>query len=127
MSGQIPYKQLYAQAVTELKDSDCIYWFTSDDEREIQRHNSHYQQESAPEQVLATLFEPSLIHKSDNFWRTTDIQAELRNHLKASDVPNLTNLGLAIKKLKWPRGSIRGIRGYYLQLKKTSAPKKQQG
>ena len=127
MSGQIPYKQLYAQAVTELKDPDCIYWFTSDDEREIQRHNSHYQQESAPEQVLATLFEPSLIHKSDNFWRTTDIQAELRNHLKASDVPNLTNLGLAIKKLKWPRGSIRGIRGYYLQLKKTSAPKKQQG
>ena len=127
MSGQIPYKQLYAQAVTELKDPDCIYWFTSDDEREIQRHNSHYQQESAPEQVLATLFEPSLIHKSDNFWRTTDIQAELRNHLKASDIPNLTNLGLAIKKLKWPRGSIRGIRGYYLQLKKTSAPKKQQG
>ena len=127
MSGQIPYKQLYAQAVTELKDPDCIYWFTSDDEREIQRHNSHYQQESAPEQVLATLFEPSLIHKSDNFWRTTDIQAELRNHLKASDVPNLTNLGLAIKKLKWPRGSIHGIRGYYLQLKKTSTSKKQQG
>ena len=127
MSGQIPYKQLYAQAVTELKNPNCIYWFTTDDEREIQRHNSHYQQESAPEQVLTTLFEPSLIHKSDNFWRTTDIQAELRNHLKACDVPNLTILGLAIKKLKWPRGSIRGIRGYYLQLKKASSPKKQQG
>ena len=127
MSGQIPYKQLYAQAVTELKNPDCVYWFTTDDEREIQRHNSHYQQESAPEQVLTTIFEPSLIHKSDNFWRTTDIQAELRNHLKACDVPNLTILGLAIKKLKWPRGSIHGIRGYYLQLKKTSTTKKQQG
>ena len=77
--------------------------------------------------MLTTLFEPSLIHKSDNFWRTTDIQAELRNHLKACDVPNLTILGLAIKKLKWPRGSIHGIRGYYLQLKKTSTTKKQQG
>ena len=127
MSGQIPYKQLYAQAVTELKNPDCVYWFTTDDEREIQRHNSNYQQESAPEQVLTTLFEPSLIHKSVNFWRTTDIQAELRNHLKACDVPNLTILGLAIKKLKWPRGSIHGIRGYYLQLKKTSTTKKQQG
>ena len=26
MTGQIPYKQLYAQAVAELRDPDCIYW-----------------------------------------------------------------------------------------------------
>ena len=49
MSGQIPYKQMYAQAVAELRDADCIYWFTEDDEREIQQHNRQYQQESAPE------------------------------------------------------------------------------
>ena len=35
MSGRIPYKQMYAQAVTELQDRYCIYHFTSDDEREI--------------------------------------------------------------------------------------------
>ena len=94
MSGQIPYKQMFAQAVAELRNPDCIYWFTSDDEREIQQHNSQYQQESAPELVLSQLFEPAAQHSRDNFWTTTAIQKELENHLKAADVPNLTNLGL---------------------------------
>ena len=118
MSGQIPYKQMYAQAVAELRDPDCIYWFTSDDEREIQRHNAQFQQESTPELVLQQLFEPVALHRKEHFWTTTAIQQEMKNHLKAEDVPNLTNLGIAIKKLKWPRGSIKGIRGYYLKAKR---------
>ena len=117
MSGQIPYKQLYAQAVTELEDPDCIYWFTDDDERDIQRHNSHYQQESAPELVLSQLFEPVNQHKKEFFWTVTSIQQELGNHLKAADVPNLRNLGTAIKKLRWQRFKTNGVRGYYLKLK----------
>ena len=43
---------MFAQAVTDLNEPDCIYWFTHDDEREIQQHNHRYQQESAPELVL---------------------------------------------------------------------------
>ena len=117
MSGQIPYKQLYAQAVAELRAPDCIYWFTDDDEREIQQHNQQYQQESAPEQVLSQLFEPAKQHKRDFFWTTTAIQKELGKHLKAADVPNLTNLSASIKKLRWQRFKNNGIRGYYLKLK----------
>ena len=101
MSGRIPYKQMYAQAVAELQSSDCVYWFTSDDERNIQQHNQQYQQESAPEMILAELFEPTTQHLKEYFWTTTDIQRELAKHLKSKDVPNLTNLGTAIKKLKW--------------------------
>ena len=120
MSGQIPYKQMFAQAVTELNRPDCIYWFTDDAEREIQQHNRRYQQESAPEMVLQQLFEPAKQHKKEYFWTTTAIQKELENHLKASDVPNLVNLGAAIKKLRWQRFKNNGIRGYYLKLKKGS-------
>ena len=118
MSGQIPYKQMFAQAVAELRNPDCIYWFTSDDEREIQQHNSQYQQESAPELVLSQIFEPVTQHSRDCFWTTTAIQEELGNHLKAADVPNLTNLGLAIKKLRWQRCKHKNDRGYYLRLRK---------
>ncbi len=114
MSGHIPYKQMFAQAVAELREADCKYWFDSDDEQAIQAHNSDYQQESAPEQVLSSIFVPALNHSKDTFWKVTDIQTELRKHLKASDVPNLVNLGKAIKKLKWPHGGIKGVRGYYL-------------
>ena len=117
MTGQIPYKQLYAQAIAELRRPDCIYWFTDDDEREIQQHNQQYQQESAPEQVLSQLFEPAKQHKREFFWTTTAIQKELGKHLKAADVPNLTCLSASIKKLRWQRFKNNGIRGYYLKLK----------
>lgn len=117
MSGQIPYKQMFAQAVTELQDSDCIYWFTDVDEREIQNHNSHYQQESAPEMVLTQIFKPTQQHRQENFWTVTAIQKELTNHLKSGDVPNITNLGNSIKKLRWQKFKKKGIRGYYLKLR----------
>ena len=117
MSGQIPYKQMFAQAVSELRDKDCVYWFTSDDEQEIQRHNGHYQQESAPEMVLAQLFEPTEQHKSEYFWTTTAIQKELSKHLRSKDIPALKNLSLAIKKLRWRKVKNHGIIGYYLMLR----------
>ena len=120
MSGQIPYKQMFAQAVTELRDPDCIYWFTSDDEREIQEHNRPYQDVSSLEQVLQSIFEPTGVHKREDFYRVQDIQNELKNHLKASDIPNLTQLGKTIRNLKWKRGGIGGTRGYYLKLKNDS-------
>lgn len=120
MSGRISYRQMYAQAVRELNQRDCIYWFTSEDEQEIQRHNSQYQQESAPELVLSELFEPTDVHTRENLWTTTAIQKELGKHLKAKDVPNFIILGLSIKKLKWPKVKTNGIQGYYLQLKKES-------
>lgn len=120
MSGRIPYKQMFAQAVTELRYSDCIYWFTPEDEREIQEHNRHYQDSSSLEQVLQSLFEPSTVHKKDSFWQVQDIQNELARHLKSSDVPNLKILGETIKKLHWPHGGIKGVRGYYLKLKRVA-------
>ena len=117
MSGRIPYKQMFAQAVTELHHPDCVYWFTSEDEREIQEHNRLYQDSSTLEQVLQNLFEPSKIHKKDYFWQVQAIQKELEKHLKSIDVPNLKLLGETIKKLRWPKGGIAGVRGYYLKLK----------
>ena len=117
MTGQIPYKQMFAQAVTELRDPDCVYWFTHDDEQEIQRHNSPHQQESVLEQVLSQLFEPAPQHSKECFWTATDILKELGKHLRTSDVPNLNKLGSTIKKLRWQMFKKNGTRGYYLKLK----------
>jgi predicted P-loop ATPase len=117
MSGQIPYKQIFAQAVDELRNPDCVYWFTDVDEKEIQQHNGMYQQESALEMVLTQYFEPTTLSKRENYWTVSDIQRELGKQLKASDLPNLTNIGAAIKKLHWKQTKIKGVRGYYLKLK----------
>jgi len=120
MGGRIPYKQMYAQAVSELRDRDTLYWFTSEDERDIQEHNRHYQQQSSPEMVLAATFEPAPQHTKDTFWQVIDMQRELSRRLKAADVPSLKLLGQVLKKMNWPHGSIKGIRGYYIQLRKQS-------
>ena len=117
MKGRIPYKQMFAQAVSELRDPDCLYWFTPEDEQEIQAHNQPYQQESSMESVLPVIFEPSADHRRENLWTVAAIQKELSKHLKTSDVPNMTNLGRALKALRWPRGGNTGVRGYYLVLR----------
>ena len=117
MSGHIPYKQMYAQAVSELHQPDALYWFTSEDERLIQQHNQQYQNEQPVESLLSALFAPAKEHKHENFWQVADVQCELAKHLKACDVPNLKVLGIMMKNTRWPRGGINGIRGYYLQLK----------
>ena len=122
MSGRIPYKQMFAQAVAELRSPDCVYWFTSDDEQDIQEHNKRYQQESTVEVVLTSLFMPTEEHKRENLWTVAAIQKELSKHLKASDVPNITNLGKALKNLRWIRGANNGIRGYYLVVRRDARP-----
>jgi hypothetical protein len=70
--------------------------------------------------VLSELFEPTLKHSKEYFWTATAIQKELGNHLKTSDVPNLTVLGKAIKKLRWKRCKNGNVRGYYLHLRKAA-------
>ena len=117
MKGRIPYKQMFAQAVRELHQSNCLYWFTSDDEARIQRHNSRYQQESSLETILQNLFSPTDQHRKENFWQVSDIQQELSKHLKSKDLPNLSTLGMSIKHLQWKRLVVKGLRGYYLQRK----------
>ena len=119
MSGRIPYKQMYAQAVAELRDPDCIYWFTSDDEQEIQRHNSSYQDVQPLEQVLAATFESSSDHCRQNFWLVRDVQKELEKHIRSTDLPSLKVLGQALKSLRYEKGGIDGRYGYYLKLKST--------
>ena len=123
MDGRIPYQQMYAQAVAELKDRNCIYWFTSADEQQIQQHNSIFQQRLPIEEVLPSLFTPTDERRKENLWQVMDIQKTLRKHLKGSDVPNLKNLGLSLKRLRWPQGGIRGTRGYYLKPTETKLAK----
>jgi hypothetical protein len=118
MKGRIPYKQMFAQAVRELHQPNCLYWFTSEDEARIQKHNSKYQQQSSLEEVLQNLFEPTAQHQKEHFWQVADIQQELAKHLRSKDIPNLSVIGMALKSLRWSRNFRNGVRGYYLMKKR---------
>ena len=120
MGGRIPYKQMYAQAIYELRWKDALYWFTSDDECEIQQHNLHYQEVQPIEQLLPTILVPTSERKRQNLWQVKDVQKELEKHLRPSDIPTLKNLSTILKSLRWPKGSSNGTEGYYLKLRSKS-------
>ena len=91
----VPYRQMYAQAVAELRQGACWH-FSKAEEAEIERHNLQYRLMTTPETVLLSYFEPAEPCK-EHFIRAVDIQSELRRHVKAADVPTITALTAALK------------------------------
>ena len=67
--------------------------------------------------MLAAIFEPVSEHRKENFWQVQAILQELARRLPAGDVPNLKVLGATLRKLRWERGGIDGLPGYYLKLR----------
>ena len=115
MSGDINYRQMYAQAVWEIEHG-AQYWFDNDDEREIMEHNAQYQQHTSLEDVINNLFVPAKRCK-EHFMTATDIQHHLNSVLMKSDVPTLGKLGRILHRQHIPDGSQNGIHGYYLSLR----------
>ena len=113
--GRVAYKQMYAQAVSELRRGER-YWFDNDDERLIQEHNRRYQQLSTVDEVLNSLF-VTADRRKEHFMTTTQIQQHLRTLLKAGDVPSLAKLGHALRRQHFADGARDGVHGYYLQLR----------
>ena len=107
----IDYCQLYAQAITELKQGVCWY-FSKEEEAEIEHHNQQYRCQSSPETILLAFFEPASPCK-EHFIRAIDIQEELRQHVRAVDVPTIKTLTTALKACHFPHGKLNGQRGWY--------------
>ena len=107
----MPYQQIYAQAVTELRQGER-YWFSKEEEAEMERHNKAFRQQSSPEEVLLSYFSPAERRK-EHFIRAIDIQKELKQHVKPIDLPSLKALTTALKSARFPYGSYNGYRGWY--------------
>ena len=109
----IDYPRLYAQAMHELTDGQPFRFFPHE-EAEIQEHNRPYQQQTSAEEVLQAYFAPAE-KKVAHFMRAVDIQSELAKHLKASDVPNVKQLTVTLKRCGFRNGAQRGQRGWYVR------------
>lgn len=107
----ISYLQLYAQAMAELKKG-AIWHFTKAEEAEIERHNQDYRCQSSPETVLLAYYKPAERRK-ENFVRAIDILEELRQHVRATDLPSIKTLTMTLKSCHFPHGKISGQRGWY--------------
>ena len=110
----IDHRAIYAQAVTELRGGGQWY-FSKNEEADIERHNQNYRRQTTPETVLLSYFEPAERSK-DYFMLAVDIQKELRKHVRMTDVPSIKKLTIALKACHFPYGKIQGVRGWYARL-----------
>ena len=120
MHGHIPYRQMFAQAVYELRRRDCVYWFTSDDERIIQQHNRRFQAEQPLSQVVREYFAEAPQRSRQYLMQMSDIRRTLEEELGKAAAPNYHQLSAAFKELGWRPGAISGRQGYYLKQIKSS-------
>ena len=107
----VPYREMYAQAVAELRQGGR-YWLSKDEEAELERHNRAYRRQSTPEEVLLAYFAPA-VRRREHFMRAADIQAELARHVRAADLPSLKALTTALRDCHFPYGACGGCRGWY--------------
>lgn len=73
--SHVEHKQIYAQLKQELTDG-ARYWFTAEEEAELQHHNDAFQRPSLTDDLLCRLFRPA---------RATDDKAEILR-LSAADL-----------------------------------------
>ena len=107
----INHRAIYAQAVTELRGG-AQWYFSKNEENEIEHHNQNYRHQTTPETVLLSYFEPAERSKA-HFMLAVDIQKELRRHVRMTDVPSIKKLTIALKACHFPYGKIQGVRGWY--------------
>lgn len=105
----IEHAQIYAQLKQEV-ESGMRYWFTGEEETEIQQHNSAYYRQSFEDDVFSSCFRiPENIAEATDFLSAADIYQVLRKHNPAAMrhvntvafSQSLAALGLKRKHTKW--------------------------
>ena len=107
----INYQQLYAQALYELEHGEPCF-MTPGEEQLMQRHNEQFQNLSTADILLSTYYAPAS-RSQQNFIRAVDILADLQQHAKGSDRPNMSRLVKALKAAHYEYGARQGVRGWY--------------
>ena len=106
------YRQLYAQALHELRHG-ARYWPSCDEEARMEAHNRQFQQMKKGELVITEFFEPMERNK-DYLMTLADIEQSLRRRVTAADMPTLKELSVALAT-HFQAGAVAGRRGWYMR------------
>lgn len=106
--SNIYHEQIYAQLKAELQ-ADAQYWFTAEEERELQKHNQKYYHQSPSEEVFLSCFRPALKDEDNELLTATEIFTRLKKYNPAamrSTTPMafariLSGMGIERKHTKW--------------------------
>ena len=108
----INYRQLYAQAIFELRHG-ARYWPDRDEEQRMEAHNASFQQMQKAGLALTEYFEPTERNK-DCLMSLAEVEQSLRRRLSAADMPTLKELSTALAQ-HFQAGAVKGRRGWYMR------------
>ena len=108
----VNYRQLYAQAVYEVKHGVRCYP-TREEEQRMEAHNAQFQQLKKADLVLTDYFEPMERNK-DHLMTLSDIEHSLRSRIGAGRMPTLNELSSALS-CHFQAGAVAGRRGWYMR------------
>ena len=110
----INYRQLYAQAVYEIKHG-VRYYPTRDEEQRMEQHNKQFQQMKKAEFVITEFFERTERNK-DSLMTLSEVERELHSRVNAVDMPSFRELSAALVN-HYQSGAVDGRRGWYMRPK----------
>jgi predicted P-loop ATPase len=111
----IDHRQLYAQAVAELR-SGKPWYLSKQEEQKLEQHNQNFRVEMSPEQVLLAWYTQAE-RRQENFIRTVDILKELSKHVGKADLPTVQSLTRTLRACGFAYGAVGGQRGWYAKLR----------
>jgi predicted P-loop ATPase len=111
----IDHRQLYAQAVAELR-SGKPWYLSKQEEQKLEQHNQNFRVEMSPEQVLLAWYTQAE-RRQENFIRTVDILKELSKHVGKADLPTVQSLTRTLRACGFAYGAVSGQRGWYARRK----------
>ena len=112
----VNYRQLYAQAVYELRHG-VRYWPDRDEEQRMEQHNQRFQLLRKAEFAIAEFFVAAERNK-DCLMTLTEIEQSLRRHVKPADMPSFRELSTTLNQ-QFRAGAVDGRRGWYVRLRTT--------
>ena len=108
----VNYRQLYAQAVYELRHG-ARYYPDRDEECRMEAHNAQFLQKKKVDIVLTEFFETAERSK-ENLMMFTEVVQWLRQHVPAVSLPTVAELSGALTQ-HFQTGAVGGRRGWYMR------------
>ena len=110
----VNYRQLYAQAVYEIKHG-ARYYPTREEEQRMEAHNKQFQMMKKADLVLTDYFEP-MERSKENLMMFTEVEKALREYISAAQMPTISELSTALTH-HFQTGTVGGNRGWYMRKK----------
>ena len=104
-TGDIDYKQLYAQVLYELKEKQAPYWFNNDEVARIQQLNLQYMEEKDMIKLVEACFRKPADHENPQTMNTSAMLQVIKNEYPTLKIDQgaRIQLGLAMKELNFER------------------------